>query len=160
MDVASQTVPCLAYSSRLDALSGWHGDDFYTDGEPETLDEVDAMILGTLKAKVLPRLGPGASAEGTILRRILKWSTERRSPDARCEACGESGKSPRGQGCKVKPNTLFTCHWSRSAGRVGAIDSFGSDSAPARNRIALYLGPDRFDLQFATKELEQDMQTP
>ena len=26
--------------------------------------------------------------------------------------------------------------------------------------IALYLGPDRFDLQFATKELAQDMQTP
>ena len=26
-------------------------------------------------------------------------------------------------------------------------------------RIALYLGPDRFDLQFATKELAQDMQT-
>ena len=26
--------------------------------------------------------------------------------------------------------------------------------------IALYLGPDRFDLQFATKELAQDLQTP
>ena len=26
--------------------------------------------------------------------------------------------------------------------------------------IALYLGPDRFDLQFAKKELAQDMQTP
>ena len=26
--------------------------------------------------------------------------------------------------------------------------------------IALYLGPDRFDLHFATKELAQDMQTP
>ena len=26
-------------------------------------------------------------------------------------------------------------------------------------RIALYLGSDRFDLQFATKELAQDMQT-
>ena len=26
--------------------------------------------------------------------------------------------------------------------------------------IALYLGPDRFDLQFETKKLAQDMQTP
>ena len=25
-----QTVPCLAYSSKLDILSGWHGDDFCT----------------------------------------------------------------------------------------------------------------------------------
>ena len=71
-----QTVPCLAYSSKLDILSGWHGDDFYTEGEPEALDEVDTMILGTFKAKVLPRLGPGANTEGTILRRNLKWTTE------------------------------------------------------------------------------------
>ena len=52
-----QTVPCLAYSSKLDILSGWHGDDFYTAGELEALDEVDTMILGTFKAKVPPRLG-------------------------------------------------------------------------------------------------------
>ena len=71
-----QTVPCLACSSKLDALSGWHGDDFYTEGEPEALDDVDAMILGTFKAKVLPRLGAGANTEGTILRRTLKWTAE------------------------------------------------------------------------------------
>ena len=34
------------------------------------------MILASFKAKVLPRLGPGASTEGTILRRILRWSPE------------------------------------------------------------------------------------
>ena len=80
-----QTVPCLACSSKLDALSGWHGDDFYTEGEPEALDEVDAMILGTFKAKVLPRLGAGANTEGTILRRTLKWTAEgvHLMPDAR-----------------------------------------------------------------------------
>ena len=32
-------------------------------------------------------------------------------------------------------------------------------AAEASTGIALYLGPDRFDLQFATKELAQDMQT-
>ena len=58
-----RTVPCLAYSSRLDALSGWHGDDLCAEGEPEPLDETDVMILGTFKAKVLPRLGRGANAE-------------------------------------------------------------------------------------------------
>ena len=50
---------------------------------------------------MLPRLGPGASTEDTILRRV----------------------------------------------RSGTGN-------------ALYLGPDRFDLQFATKEVAQDVQTP
>ena len=50
-----QTVPCLAYCGRLDSLAGWHGDDFYTEGEPGALDEVDEMILASFKAKVLPR---------------------------------------------------------------------------------------------------------
>ena len=58
---------CLAYCGRLDSLTGWHGDDFYKEGEPGALDEVDEMILASFKAKVLPRLGPGASTEGTIL---------------------------------------------------------------------------------------------
>ena len=74
--VVLQTVPCLAYCGRLDSLAGWHGDDLYTESEPGALDEVDEMILASFKAKVLPRLGSGASIEGTILRRILRWSAE------------------------------------------------------------------------------------
>ena len=80
-----QTVPCFAYCGRLDSLAGWHGDDFYTEGEPRALDEVDEMILASFKAKVLPRLGRGASTEGTILRRIFRWSLEavHTAPDAK-----------------------------------------------------------------------------
>ena len=63
---ALPTVPCLAYCGRLDSLTGWHGDDFYTEVEPGALDEVDEMILASFKAKVLPQLGPRASTEGTI----------------------------------------------------------------------------------------------
>ena len=49
------------------------------------LVEVDEMILASFKAKVLPRLGLGASTEGTILRRILRWSPEgvHMAPDAK-----------------------------------------------------------------------------
>ena len=43
---------------------------------PGALDKVDEMILASFKANVLPRLGPGASTEGAILRRILRWSSE------------------------------------------------------------------------------------
>ena len=67
-------------TAALDSLAGRHGDDFfYREGE------VDEMILASFKAKVLPRLGPGASTEGTILRRILRWSEEgvHMAPDAK-----------------------------------------------------------------------------
>ena len=85
MDTVADCAVTLLTAAGLDALSVWHGDDFYTEVEPETLDEVDVMILWTFKAEVLPRLGPGVSAEGTILRRILKWSTEgvHLTPDAK-----------------------------------------------------------------------------
>ena len=89
-----QTVPCLAYCGRLDSLAGWHGDDFYTEGEPGALDEVDEMILASFKAKVLPRLELGASTEGTILRRILRWSEEGAPHGSGSEACGKPAKSP------------------------------------------------------------------
>ena len=58
-------------------MAGWPGDDFYTEREPGALHEVDEMILASCKAKLLPRLGPGASTEGAVLRRILRWSPVR-----------------------------------------------------------------------------------
>ena len=71
---ADSAMPCLL--RRPDSSAGWHGDDFYTEGEPGALDEVDEMTLS--------RRGPGASTEGTILRRTLRWSPEgvHMAPDA------------------------------------------------------------------------------
>ena len=80
-----QTVRCLAYCGSLDSLA---------EGEPGALDEVDEMILASFKAKVPPRLGPGASTEGTILKRILRWSEEGVHHGSGCKACGKPGKSP------------------------------------------------------------------
>ena len=146
-----QTVPCLAYSSKLDTLSGWHGDDFYTEGEPETLDEIDEMILRTFKAKVLPRLGPGANVESTILRRTLKWSTEgiHLTPDAK-HVQNLAGSSSRSR-CEAESDTLFPSHWSRSARCVGAVGCCGSTVFRRGTGIALYLGPDRFRLAVCDK---------
>ena len=132
-----QTVPCLAYSSKLDTLSGWHGDDFYTEGESEALDEIDEMILRTFKAKVLPRLGPGANVESTILRRTLKWSTEgvHLTPDAK--HVENLAGSPRGQGCEAESDTLFPSHWSWTTRCVGTVGCCGGNRVPKRygNRI-------------------------
>ena len=155
-----QTVPCLAKSGRLDSSAGWQGDDFHTEGEPSALDEVDEMILASFKAKVLPRLGPGASTEGTILRRILRWSPEgvHMAPDAKHVENLASLLEVKG----AKPSPTPT---SRSTGRgqrdvLELLTAAEATTFRRGTEIALYLGPDRLDLQFLTKELAQEMQTP
>ena len=155
-----QTVPCPAYSSRLDAVPSWHGDDFYAEGELEPLDEVDAMILVTFEAKVLPLFGPGASAEGTILRRILKWSTEGvyLTHDAKHVENLASLLEVKGEKSSPTP-----CSRATGRGQRDVLERLTSSEAIVFRRgtgIALYLGHDRFDMQFASKELAQDMKTP
>ena len=89
--------------------------------EPGALDEVDEMILASFKAKVLPRLVPGARTEGIILRRVLRWSA------------GKSGKSLRGQECETEFDTKFPSHWSWASRCVGATDSCGGHGVPQRH---------------------------
>ena len=81
----------------------------------------------------------------------------RRSPDARREACAESGKSPRDQGCEESSPTPS----SRATGRgqrdvLEPLTTSEATVFPRGTIITLYLGPDRFDLRFATKELAKD----
>ena len=58
-----KTVPCLAYNPIMDSLCGFHGDDFYSEGEPHHLNQVDRMIEQTFKAKKLSRVGPSAAEQ-------------------------------------------------------------------------------------------------
>ena len=138
----------FAYCCRLDSLAGWHGDDFHTEGEPDAL------------AEVLPRRGPGASAEGTILRRILRWSEEgvHMAPDAKHVENLANLLEVKGAKPSPTPSSRGT-----GRGQRDVLELLSAAEATVFRRgtgIALYLGPDRFDLQFATKELAQDMQTP
>ena len=112
-----QTVPCFAHFGRLESSAGWHGDDFYTEGIPGALDEVDEMILPSFTAKELPRLGPAGSTEGTILRRILRWSHEGVLLAPHVKHVENLA------GCETESNTTFPSHWSWAARCVGATDS-------------------------------------
>ena len=128
-----QTVPCLACCGRLDSLAGWHGDDFNTEGEPGALDVVDEMILASFKAKVLPRLGPGANTEATILRRILRWSEEggHMAPDAKHVEDLASLLEVKGAKPSPAPSSPATGRGQRRC--VGTVDSCRGHGVPQRN---------------------------
>ena len=141
-----QTVSCLAYCGKPDSLARWHGDDFFTEGEPGALVEVDE--------KVLPRLGLGPSTEGTILRRILRWSPEgvHMAPDAKHVENLASLLEVKGAKSSPTPSSRATGRGQRD---VLELLKAAKDTTFRRGTgIALYLGPDRFDLQFATKALK------
>ena len=70
-------VPCVHFHPVYDSLVAYHGDDFVAEGEPEALDAIEGIISGTFRCKVLPRTGPGAEAEGLILRRTVVWSADK-----------------------------------------------------------------------------------
>ena len=72
--VMVKTVPCLAYHVSRDTLCGFYGDDFYTEGEPSALDEVDQTIVDCFQATIMPSFGPCDAGEGTVLRRLLVWN--------------------------------------------------------------------------------------
>ena len=128
--------------------------DFNTDGEPGALDEVDETILASFKAKVHPRLDPGASTEGTILRRIF-----RRSPEGVHVALDAKHMENLASLLEVKGAKPSPTPSSRATGRGqrNVLELLTAAEATVFRRgwgIALYL------LEFATKELAQDMQTP
>ena len=64
------------------------------------------------------------------------------------------------KGAKPSPTT---CSRATGRGQRDVLEPLTAAEATVFRRgtsIALYLGPDRFDLKFATKELAQDMQMP
>ena len=91
--VTVKTVPCLACPLRRDTLCGFHGDDFYTKGEPSALDEVDQTIVDCFKAKIMPRVGP--CGDGVASRpRVERDQFLAATPP---EALPELGRASRGR---------------------------------------------------------------
>ncbi|CAK0826802.1 unnamed protein product [Prorocentrum cordatum] len=137
------TAPCLAYHSEWDCLSGFHGDDFYTEGEPQQLDKADAMITGNFNAKILPRVGQTAEDIGLVLWRLLLWSPNR---------------------FMLLPDPKHFENLSTLLDLKGPSDwqerTRCTRGAGAGTGICMYIGPDRFDIQFAVKQLASDMAHP
>ena len=158
--VMVKTVPCLACNVRRDTLCGFCGDDFCTEGEPSALDDVDQTIVECFNAKIMPPVGPGDAGEGTVLRRLLMWNETGFSlqPDPKhfqnlAELLEVSGVNPA-------PTPI-----SKGTGRTSRdeLEPLGKAGATLYRRcvgICIYLGPERYQVQFTVKGLASDMQAP
>eukprot|EP00969_Alexandrium_andersonii_P038208 1674334-Alexandrium_andersonii.AAC.1 len=60
----------MFHNSELDITVALHGDDFVAEGCDDELDKLDALLVGHMKVKVLPRIGPGHAEAGPLLKRM------------------------------------------------------------------------------------------
>ena len=129
-------------------MCGFHGDDFYTEGEPEVLDQVDAMIPTRFKAKNFFTSRPARFKETSYLLQshgkhfealaeLLSLTVVKPAPT---RVTTETGKGARDTLDVLAKAEAATCRRGTS--------------------IAMYIAPHRDDDQFTVKGLASDMKNP
>ncbi|CAK0795272.1 unnamed protein product [Prorocentrum cordatum] len=142
------TAPCLACRSEWDCLAGFHGGDFYAEGEPQQLGKVDAMITGSSKDK------------GMVLRRLLPWNPngfilllDPKHFENLSTLLDLSGAQP-----PSTPVSRATGKNARDA--LEELKRAGKAIYCRGTGICMHIGPDRCDIQFAAKQLASDAAHP
>ena len=138
-----------------------HGDDFTSQGPCNELDWLEAAIAEHYEITIGPRLGPGDNdaKEGRALNRIVRWCSDhveyeadpRQAERLVTELGLEGSQSMVTPGVRAAGTELTTD--SELSARA-ATDFRGS---AARGN---YIGPDRIDAQFASKEICRYMAKP
>ena len=137
-----------------------HGDDFISDGDSAGLDKLDSLLRQYFEIKVLPRVGPGASAEGSFLKRLITWT-----------ASGFAWKADPAHASKLvqilskKPAASLVSPGSKAVGKACREKADLLSTADAKTcrslaATALYISADRMDIQFAVKVLLISMSEP
>ena len=149
------------YHAERDVMCTVHGDDFTFQGPCDQLDWFERSITEQYEATIGPRLGPGPNdaAEGRALNRVIRWTTEGIEYEA----------DPRQAERLIAECGLENCQTVATPGvRASGQDLSDDAELPPRLTTAFrgsaargnYLGPDRCDAQFATKEVCRSMSKP
>ena len=127
-----KTVPCLAYHPTLDCLCVFNGDEFYTDGEPEVLDQVD----------------PGMD----VFHELVHWIRQRaRSTRRNLLLWSETGYLPQGDGkhhealaelLKTAPTPMTRATVNGAHGALVVLAKAAAVMFRRSADIAMYIGPD------------------
>ena len=139
---------------------GFHGDDFLVSTTPGRADQVDEMMLQNFDIKIMPRVGPGAQKQGSILKRTITWD--------------ETGYGWEGDP-KHALNLIewAKCETSTGAPTPGTKDSLrycreAHDPVPPGEQsghrsacgTSVYMSIDRPDTMFSTRVICRDMSSP
>ena len=151
----------LFHHPQRDIRTSVHGDDFTSQGPCDELDWLEASIAEHYEVTIGPRLGPGGNdaKEGRALNRIVRWcgdhveyEADPRQAERLITELGLQGSQPM-----VTPGVRVAgAELSSDSDLVGRAATAFRGSAARGN----YLGPDRVDAQFASKEICRFMAKP
>jgi hypothetical protein len=159
--VALKITRQVFYNAQNDSMAALHGDDIIAEGESEALDRLDAALTPLCHLKVLPRVGPGGTSMGRYLKRYIcyvpdmgyEWNEDPKHVVTIITNRGKAKAKPQGSPAskevgKSDPKALDELCSE-------AMTEYRSDSG----RI-LYISSGRFDLQYTSKLLGEQMSTP
>ena len=157
-----KSAPTVFYNAVTLTRCVVHGDDFTFLGYDDDLKDVVEAMQHWYELKVRAVLGgeAGDDREVTILNRRLRWEGDTIEYEADlkhaqviCQELG-LGESSRGLSCPIVKETIDAAVTDEVLGKAD-VKHFRGVAARAN-----YLGQDRVDLQYATKEVCRDFSNP
>jgi len=154
--------PCVFHHKERALVCSVHGDDFTTAGAKPDLDWFETELEARYELRKGGRIGPGKDdeKEGRVLNRVVRWTdagleyeADPRQAERLIEAAGldDSCKSTVTPGLKVTKEQI-----------EAEVALEADEHTPYRGNGARgnYLGPDRPDIQYCSKEICRWMSAP
>ncbi|CAK0840370.1 unnamed protein product, partial [Prorocentrum cordatum] len=160
-------VPCLYWSSELEALGVHWGDDFIYALPNDSADDLEQLMREVFKVKICERVGPNCKSSAAFLHRTLSWSSKgftwAHDPThtvAMAKAFGFDGQTRLDQEKWVVTVAPGSKTVGKTRDAADPLDEEGAALYRALVGTALYVGQDRPEAQYATKEVARHMSTP
>ncbi|CAK0793479.1 unnamed protein product [Prorocentrum cordatum] len=160
-------VPCLYWSCELEALGVHWGDDFIYALPNDSADDLEQLMREVFKVKICERVGPNCKSSAAFLHRTLSWSSKgftwAHDPThtvAMAKAFGFDGQTRLDQEKWVVTVAPGSKTVGKTRDAADPLDEEGTALYRALVGTALYVGQDRPEAQYATKEVARYMSTP
>ena len=161
-------VRCLYWGETLEALGVHWGDDFIFSIPDDRADDLEQEMREVFKVKICERVGPGCLTSVEFLHRKVAWNAESFSwthdPKhtlAMADGFGFNGKEQLEQtkwNVTMAPGSKTVCTGLRDG--PDGLDEQETQQYRSLVGTALYVGQDRPETQYATKEAARFMYDP
>ena len=161
-------VPCLYWNATLEALGVHWGDDFIFSIPDNSADDLEQLMREVFKVKICERIGPGCPTSIEVLHMKVSWSADgflwTHDPKhtlALADGFGFNGKKQ----LERSEWNMTVAPGSKTVGK-GLRDGADSLDEPEKQHFrslvgtALYVGQDRPETKYATKEAARFMTEP
>ena len=157
-------VPCFCWGATLEALGVHWGDDFIFSIPDDRADDLEQLMREVFKVKICDRIGPGFLTSVEFLHRKVAWNAEgftwTHDPKhtlAMADGFGFNGKKQLKQTkwkVTVAPGSTTVGEGLRDV--ADGLDEQETQQYRSLVDTALYVGQDRPETQYATKEAVSD----